>query len=81
MQAGVSGVYEGGCPFNNFDADTLRNLLQTSLTEDQTRTFLNNDSIKRPEVLCTAFQRFTVKNNIDDSIIINPVQYYKKLTN
>lgn len=81
MQTGISGtMYEGGCPFKDFNVDTLKNLLHTSLTEDETDKLISNISIKSPEVLCSAFLRLLCKDNIDNVIIKSPVQYYHRMT-
>lgn len=80
MQTGISGAtYEGGCPFKDFDVDTLRNLLHTSLTEDDTEKFLHNAAIQSPEILCTRFLKLVRKDNIDNSTINTPVQFYQRM--
>ncbi|XP_012216390.1 uncharacterized protein [Linepithema humile] len=76
---GISGVtYEGGCPFKDFDADTLINLLHISLTKNETEKLINSTSTKNPEVCCTAFLKLMCKDNID-TVITNPVQYYQRM--
>lgn len=80
LQTGISGAtYEGGCPFKDFDMSALKNLLHASLTEDETQKFVNNVSIKDPEVLCTAFLKLVRKDDINDVVIKSPVQYYQKM--
>lgn len=79
MQGGISGaMYEGGCPFKDFNMDTLKNLLHISLTEDETDRLISNISNKRPEVLCSAFLRLLCKDNIDN-VIKSPVEYYHRM--
>ncbi|KAL6261705.1 hypothetical protein P5V15_006794 [Pogonomyrmex californicus] len=80
--AGISGAtYEGGCPFKDFDTNTFKNLLCASLTEDEIEKFINNVSVKDPEVRCIAFLKLVCKNNIDDVVVKSPVQYYQKMSN
>lgn len=80
MQAGISGAtYEGGCPFKDFDMSAFKNLLQASLTQEEIEKFVNNISIKDPEVLCTAFLKLIRKDDINDVIIKSPVQYYQRM--
>lgn len=82
LQAGISGAtYEGGCPFKDFNVDTLKNLLHASLTEDEANRFISNISSKSPEVLCSAFLKLLCKDNINNVIINSPVQYYHRMTN
>lgn len=82
MQVGISGAtYEGGCPFKDFDTNVLRNLLHTSLNEDEIEKFINNVSTKDPEILCTTFLKLIRKNDINDVIIKSPVQYYQRMIN
>ncbi|XP_011688889.1 PREDICTED: probable DNA primase large subunit [Wasmannia auropunctata] len=78
--AGISGAtYEGGCPFKDFDTSALRNLLHASLTDDEIEKFINNVSVKDPEVLCTAFLKLVRKDEINDIIVKSPVQYYQRM--
>lgn len=80
MQAGISGTtYEGGCPFKNFDVDTLGDLLRASLTEDETGKFIGKISRQSPEILCTAFLKLTCKNNTDNIVVNSPVQFYQRM--
>ncbi|XP_071564566.1 uncharacterized protein [Temnothorax nylanderi] len=77
---GISGAtYEGGCPFKDFDMSALRNLLRASLTEGEIEKFVNNISIKDPEVLCTAFLKLVRKDDVNDVTIKSPVQYYQRM--
>ncbi|XP_072765317.1 uncharacterized protein [Anoplolepis gracilipes] len=79
--AGISGTtYEGGCPFKDFNVDTLKNLLHTSLTKDEADRLVSNISNKSPEMLCSTFLKLLCKNNIDNVIIKSPVEYYHKMT-
>ncbi|XP_014485507.1 PREDICTED: probable DNA primase large subunit [Dinoponera quadriceps] len=78
--AGISGTtYEGGCPFKDFDVNTLRNLLHASLTEDETEKLLNNVAIKSPEMLCTGFLKLVRKDNADNAAVNSPVQFYQRI--
>lgn len=79
MQGGISAMYEGGCPFKDFNVDTLKNLLHTSLTEDEADRLINNMSSKSPEVLCSAFLRLLCKDSIDNGIIKSPIEYYHRI--
>lgn len=59
--------------------NALRNLLHASLTEDELEKFMNNVSIKDPEVLCTTFLKLVRKDDINDVVIKSPVQYYQRM--
>lgn len=72
-------MYEGGCPFKDFDVNTLRSLLHTSLTEDDMKKFLNNVTTQSPEILCTRFLKLICKNDADNATISNPVQFYQRM--
>lgn len=61
--------------------NALKNLLHASLTEDELEKFLNNVSIKDPEVLCTAFLKLVCKDDINNVAIKSPVQYYQRMVN
>ncbi|KAL0101429.1 hypothetical protein PUN28_018928 [Cardiocondyla obscurior] len=79
--SGISGAaYEGGCPFKDFDKSALGNLLRASLTEDDMEKFINNTSVKNPEVLCTAFLKFVRKEDVNNAVVRSPVQYYRRMT-
>lgn len=75
-----SPIYEGGCPFKNFDINILKNLLCLSLSNDHITKVLNTLSSQNPQTACAEF--FKILNQRSKNIIISsPLQYYFKMIN
>ncbi|XP_076243853.1 DNA primase large subunit [Calliopsis andreniformis] len=82
MCINVSGpMYEGGCPFKNFDANALKNLLNLSLQDNQIAELLNTISPQNPRGACTEFFKLLKQNSTDNIVINSPLQYYLTMIN
>ncbi|XP_014209798.1 DNA primase large subunit-like [Copidosoma floridanum] len=71
--------YEGGCPFKNFDTDSLKSLLSNSMTESDLNEFMATGLKQEPQETCANFFRFKSMTHLQDITIKRPVQYYKKM--
>lgn len=68
-------MYEGGCPFKNFDRQKLEGLLENSLGKDKGKLFSKMVLTLKPETACGKFFQ-TVYQSEENVVIHNPVQYY-----
>lgn len=71
--------YEGGCPFVNFDSDSLKLLLQSSMSLDEVDGFMTKIEKLSPVQACTTL--FQIKSGSTCTDLINkPKDYYMKMT-
>ncbi|XP_012341060.2 probable DNA primase large subunit [Apis florea] len=68
-----SPIYEGGCPFKNFDINILKNLLCLSLSNDYITKVLNTISSQNPQTACAEF--FKILNQKKKIILLLVVFY------
>ena len=82
MCANVSGpMYEGGCPFKNFDINILKSLLRLSLSDEQVTNLLTIVSPGNPQSACAEFFKMLNPSNGDNIVIGSPLQYYSTMIN
>ncbi|XP_078041080.1 uncharacterized protein LOC144472165 [Augochlora pura] len=80
--AAVPGpMYEGGCPFKNFDTNVLKDLLSLSLSGNQITKLLQTISPEAPRCACKSFFKAVGQINNNNIVINSPLQYYLAMTN
>ncbi|XP_076225010.1 uncharacterized protein LOC116424179 isoform X1 [Nomia melanderi] len=81
MCATASGLkYEGGCPFKNFDKNTLKSLLSLSLSDDKITKLLSIISPQNPQSACMSYITMLGQKNNGNIVINSPLQYYLIMT-
>ncbi|XP_008210880.1 DNA primase large subunit [Nasonia vitripennis] len=68
--------YEGGCPFSNFDTDSLRYLLQKSINGSELDQIMAVAPKQKPQDTCANFFKLKSATCVSDITITKPVQYY-----
>ncbi|XP_015429418.1 PREDICTED: probable DNA primase large subunit [Dufourea novaeangliae] len=82
MCANVSSpMYEGGCPFKNFNTDSLKSLLSLSLTDNKVTELLSIITPQNPQSACGEFFKLIDQRNSDNIVIKSPLQYYLAMIN
>ncbi|XP_076756088.1 uncharacterized protein LOC143426479 [Xylocopa sonorina] len=82
MCKSISGsMYEGGCPFKNFDINILKNLLCKSLSDNEVTKILKMISPQYPQIACAEFFRLVNHSKKDNIVIYSPLQYYLTMIN
>ncbi|CAL7940305.1 unnamed protein product [Xylocopa violacea] len=76
-----SSMYEGGCPFKNFDINILKNLLRVSLSDNEITKILKMISPQYPQIACAEFFRLVNQNKKNNIVIYSPLQYYLTMIN
>ncbi|XP_076650045.1 DNA primase large subunit [Halictus rubicundus] len=80
--ASVSGpMYEGGCPFKNFETNVLKSLLCLSLSDNQIAELLSIVSPQDPQHACRSFFNMVSQRNNNNIVINSPLQYYLTMIN
>ncbi|XP_014237363.1 probable DNA primase large subunit isoform X1 [Trichogramma pretiosum] len=73
-------AYEGGCPFSNFDMESLQSLLSQSMTKNKVNEFLVTNSNEEPKIACLNYFKIQSTTETKNINITRPVQYYQKMT-
>ncbi|KAJ8667963.1 hypothetical protein QAD02_009626 [Eretmocerus hayati] len=71
--------YEGGCPFNSFDMDSLKSILCKSMTKNELDQFIVHIANQKPQDACARFLRYKSNTYCSDITISKPVQYYRTM--